>query len=90
MNLDSLTPVDHARRFGLLLASSLGTFVFVAAWMALGWNVVLAAVIGVAVGAAGFFPLRAVMRLFFPPPRFQKKVKPRSNSSKENSASTHF
>ena len=69
MDLDSLTPVDHARRFALLLASSLGTFVFVALWMALGWHFLLAALGGVLAGTLGFYPLRAVMRLFFPPPR---------------------
>ncbi len=69
MDLDSLTPVDHARRFALLLSSSLGTFTFVAVWMALGWPVLAAVLIGGAAGLLGFYPLRAVMRLFFPPPR---------------------
>ncbi len=78
MNLDSLTPVDHARRFGLLLASSLGTFVFVAVWMALGWNPLLAALIGLAAGLLGFWPMRAVMRLFYPPPRRLRTAKRRT------------
>ncbi|GAA4017505.1 hypothetical protein GCM10022631_32750 [Deinococcus rubellus] len=69
MDLDSLTPVDHARRYAILLASSVGTFVFIAIWMALEWNFFVAVLIGVAVGTLAFYPLRAVSRLLFPPPR---------------------
>ena len=53
MDLDSLTPVDHARRYAMLLASSVGTFVFIAIWMALNWNFFVAVLIGVATGDAG-------------------------------------
>jgi hypothetical protein len=77
MDLDSMTHVDHARRFALLLASSLGTFVFIALWMALNWNIFLAILGGAAVGTLGFFPFRALMKLFFPPPnhRYRRKVR---------------
>lgn len=69
MDLDSLTPVDHARRYALLLASSVGTFVFIAIWMALNWNFFVAVLLGVAAGTLAFYPFRAVSRLFFAPPR---------------------
>ena len=65
---------DHARRFALLLASCVGTFVFLAVWLAANWNVVLAVLIGMAVGTVLFFPLRKLMGLFFRPPRRRKKT----------------
>ena len=64
---------DHARRFALLLASSIGTFTFLALWMAANWNVLLAVLSGIGAGAALFFPLRALMGLFFRPPRQRRK-----------------
>ena len=66
--------VDHARRFALLLASSLGTFVFLAVWLALEWNGFLAVLIGVAAGTLVFYPLRLLMGQFFRPPRRRRRV----------------
>ena len=42
MDLNSWRPEDTARRFSLMVASSLGTFTFIALWLAAGWNPLLA------------------------------------------------
>lgn len=50
MDLNAWRPEDSARRFSLLLAGSLGTFTFIALWLALGWHPLLALLAGVLAG----------------------------------------
>lgn len=65
MDLNSLTPEDHARRYALLVSISLGCFIFLLCWMGVQWNVALAALAGIVSAGVLFFPLRALMRLIF-------------------------
>lgn len=62
MDLNSLTPEDHARRYALLGCICLGCFAFLACWMAVGLHFLLSALVGVALSLVLFFPIRALMR----------------------------
>lgn len=50
MDLNSWRPEDTARRFSLMVASSLGTFAFIALWLAAGWHALLALLGGMLAG----------------------------------------
>lgn len=50
MDLESWKPDDNARRFATLIATALGVFVFVALWLGLTWNPLMAALAGAAAG----------------------------------------
>lgn len=79
MDLDSLTPVDHARRFALMLTSALGSFVLVAVWMALEWHFVVALLLGVAAGVVAFYPFKMLMRIFYPLPKYLRNPQHRQS-----------
>lgn len=65
MDLNSLTPEDHARRYALLCSICLGCFVLLACWMAAELGFVVSVLAGVVAGVLLFWPLRALMRQVF-------------------------
>lgn len=65
MDLESWKPEDNARRFATLLATALGAFVFVALWLGLELNPLLALVAGVATPFLAQPLLRLLLRGIF-------------------------
>ncbi|ASN80164.1 MULTISPECIES: hypothetical protein [Deinococcus] len=65
MDLNSWTPDDNARRFATLIATALGTFTFIALWLGLGWNGLLALGGGVLTGVVLQPLLRVLLRTLF-------------------------
>lgn len=65
MDLDAWRPEDTARRLALLLAGSLGTFAFIALWLALGWPLLPALLAGAVVGALLRLTLYGLLLLVF-------------------------
>jgi len=65
MDLNSWRPEDNARRLSLLLAGSLGTFTFIALWLAAGWHPLLALLGGLlAGGVAHLIAYRVLLPIF--------------------------
>jgi len=65
MDLESWKPDDNARRLATLIGSFGGVFAFVALWMGLSLNPLLALLCGVGTGFLLFAVLRPVLRSLF-------------------------
>ncbi|ADY25224.1 hypothetical protein Deipr_0048 [Deinococcus proteolyticus MRP] len=65
MDFNSWRPEDTARRFAIMFATSLGTFGWLAAWLAYGQNVWIGLLAGVAVAAVLYWPLYLILRQVF-------------------------
>lgn len=65
MDLNSWRPEDSARRFSLMVAGSVGTFAFIALWLAAGWHPLLALLGGVLAGLLAHLIAYRVLLLIF-------------------------
>jgi hypothetical protein len=65
MDLESWKPDDNARRLATLIGSFGGVFAFVALWMGLALNPLLALLSGVGLGLLLFALLRPLLRGLF-------------------------
>lgn len=65
MDFDSWRPEDTARRFAIMFAASVGTFSWMAVWLAYEKPIWLALLAGLGIAVVAFFPLYLILKMVF-------------------------
>ncbi len=65
MDFNAWRPEDTARRFSIMGASSLGTFLWIGLWLGSGLNPLLALLLGIVAGVIAYLIAFPVLRALF-------------------------